>query len=747
MLDLRIVLPTEMILPSHAKTMSPESKSTQLLGPPLQAGDLGSLDGMRITAILGRGGMAEVFRAEDPLLGQPVAVKLIRPEHANDPGVRARFLREGRILSALQSEYVIQIHRVGESDGIPYIVMEFLEGSSLDSWLIRQRKSVTYTTTCKIARDVLRGLAAIHSKGIIHRDIKPSNLWIDSQSNKVRVLDLGMARQFAGEGSITLEGAVGTAAYMSPEQSEGEDLDSRSDLFSLGVVLYQLLAGCNPFQKENSLASITALVTEEPTLLHFCRPDIPPELESLIHAFLSKDREKRPADAKTAFNAVAAIGKKLRQERREGDHASGQVAYAQKSPIPVAEPLTPKSLSDPARADTDSDLLHSQETEVFPPQPKYPFLEAAIHFDDLGSLGGHRVISLLGRGAMGYVFRGVDKNLGRAVAIKVIRPDAASEPAARRRFLRESRLLALLKNEHIVTIYQAGETSLVPYLVMECLEGVPLDVWLRRQGKRVTPAVAIKVAKDTLRGLTAIHQSQMVHRDIKPANLWVDKDASRVKVLDFGLTRGPTAEDRSTLTGGILGTPAYMAPEQAAGKVADARSDLFSLGIVIYEMLAGANPFARESAVASMNAVAHDVLPSLSLVRKDLSLGLVRLVESLLAKTPADRPESSAKALEAFLSLDIQGKQAPSLEELLPPPSPISKHDSKATFSAKGSGTKLAGSNPQFGEKPPNQQGQTKQTPVQKQKKIPDWLTVGILTFSVVLVLGLMAVLLRKWLG
>jgi serine/threonine protein kinase len=305
----------------------------------------------------------------------------------------------------------------------------------------------------------------------------------------------------------------------------------------------------------------------------------------------------------------------------------------------------------------------------------------------------------------------------------------------------------LLKNEHIVTIYQAGETSLVPYLVMECLEGVPLDEWLRRQGKRVAPAVAIKVAKDTLRGLNAIHQSQMVHRDIKPANLWVDKDASRVKVLDFGLTRGPTAEDRSTLTGGILGTPAYMAPEQAAGKVADARSDLFSLGIVIYEMLAGANPFARESAVASMNAVAHDVLPSLSLVRKDLPLGLVRLVESMLAKTPADRPESAAKALEAFLSIDLQGKQAPSLEELLPPPSPISKRDSKANLSEKGSGTKLASSNPQFGEKQINRQGEAKQRPVQKGKQIPDWLKGGILTFTVVLVLGLVALLLRKWLG
>jgi len=699
---------------------------------------------MRITAILGRGGMAEVFRAEDPLLGRPVAVKLIRPEHAGDPQIRARFLREGRILSAFQNDHVIHIHRVGEADGVPYIVMELLEGSSLDSWMIRQRKPVTYTTTCKIARDVLRGLAAIHAKGIIHRDIKPSNLWIDRQSSKVRVLDLGMARQSSGEESITQNGTLGTPAYMSPEQSEGDELDSRSDLFSLGVVLYQLLAGCNPFQKENSLASITALATEEPTLLHFCRPDIPAELESLIHSLLSKDREKRPADARLAFNAIAAVEKKVRQGRREGEHSSGQLADSQKSPVPVAEPLTPTGVLAPERSDTDSDLLHSQETEVFPPQPKYPFLEAAINPDDLGSLDGHRVISLLGRGAMGYVFRGIDKNLGRAVAIKVIRPDAASEPAARRRFLRESRLLASLKSEHVVTIYQAGETSLVPYLVMECLDGAPLDVWLKRQGKRVAPAVAIKVAKDTLRGLIAIHQSQMVHRDIKPANLWVEKDASRIKVLDFGLTRGPTSEDRSTLSGGILGTPAYMAPEQAAGKVADARSDLFSLGIVVYEMLAGANPFARESAVASMNAVAHDVLPSLSLVRKDLPSGLVRLVESLLAKMPAERPESASSALDAFLSIDLLGKRNVHLDELLPTSTPTSKSDSKAGPSVKGSGPKVA--RPE--EEPASiHQAYVQKKGILKEKPVPDWLKVGIITFSVIFSLFLMAVLLRKWLG
>ena len=632
--------------------MNPNAHLLPLLGPPLESGDLGSLDGMRIKALLGQGGMALVYLAEDPLLGRSVAVKLIRPEHVEDQVVRDRFLREGRMLSAVQSEHVIRILRVGETDQAPYIVMELLEGSSLDSWLARQRKPVTYTTTCKVARDALRGLGAIHAKGIVHRDIKPSNLWIDRNTAKVCVLDLGLARPIAHEGCITLEGIIGTAAYMSPEQAEGDELDGRSDLFSLGVVLYQMLAGINPFKKENPVSSLIALVTEEPTPLRFCRPDIPAELEIFIHGLLSKDRNGRPSGIKAAFEAVAPLEKKFRKEKR-GSDVQPALAPDIAAPKPPSSPLSGLG-PDLDRGDSDPNLLDAIDTEAFPAQPKYPFLCGPLVQGDLGSLDGHRMLSLIGRGAMGYVFRGIDKGLGRSVAIKVIRPDLASDPAARRRFLREAKLLASIKSEHVVTVYHAGETPLVPYLVMECLDGAPLDDWLKRQGNRVTPAVACKVVRDTLKGLVVIHKQGMVHRDIKPANLWVERDASRIKVLDFGLTRGPTSEDRSTLAGGILGTPAYMAPEQAAGKIADERSDLFSLGVVFYQMLAGANPFARNSAVASMNAVAYEDPPQLMTVRRDLAPPLVTLVESLLSKDSAHRPASAAAVLEVILGMDTR---------------------------------------------------------------------------------------------
>jgi serine/threonine protein kinase len=187
-----------------------------------------------------------------------------------------------------------------------------------------------------------------------------------------------------------------------------------------------------------------------------------------------------------------------------------------------------------------------------------------------------------------------------------------------------------------------------------------------------------------------------------------------------------------------------MAPEQAAGKIADARSDLFSIGVVIYEMLAGANPFARESAVASMNAVAHDVLPSLSLVRKDLPLGLVRLVESLLAKSPMERPESASKALDAFLSIDLQGKQNVHLEELLPPSPPVPKSESKSGSSGRVSGPKLASFE---GERASPRQVPEQKNEILKDNSVPDWLKVGILTFSVILSLCVVAILLRRWLG
>ena len=149
------------------------------LRPPVVAGDLASLGGYRILSLIGQGAMGFVFKAEDPGLKRLVALKVMRPAIAATPLARDRLLREARAAAGIQSECVVTIHQVGEDRGIPFIAMEFLDGMTLDDWITKHKKTATVGAICRVGRDLLRGLAAAHEKGLIHRDIKPANLWVD----------------------------------------------------------------------------------------------------------------------------------------------------------------------------------------------------------------------------------------------------------------------------------------------------------------------------------------------------------------------------------------------------------------------------------------------------------------------------------------------------------------------------------------------------------------------------------------
>ena len=209
--------------------------------------------------------------------------------------------------------------------------------------------------------------------------------------------------------------------------------------------------------------------------------------------------------------------------------------------------------------------------------------------DELGWLGKYRVLSILGHGGMGVVFKAEDPKLRRMVALKAMLPSMARSASGGQRFLREAQAMAAVEHDHIVRIYQVDEERGVPFLAMELLKGEPLDDRLERDGKLPLPE-AVRVGRQIAEALDAAHETGLIHRDVKPANVWLEAPTGRVKILDFGLARATSHDVGLTQEGAIIGTPAYMAPEQSRGEAVDYRCDLFSLGCVFYRMLTGVPP-------------------------------------------------------------------------------------------------------------------------------------------------------------
>src|SRR5437667_1056730 len=252
-----------------------------------------------IRAQIGEGGMGEVYLAEDTQLGRRVAIKLLPPETLSDEKARRRLVREARAAAKLDHPNICAIHEVGEEDGRSFIAMQYVEGGTLDARI--KSKPLELKESLTIAAQIADALAEAHSHGIVHRDIKPSNIMITSRG-QAKVMDFGLARVIAGaveseaetQSLLTTPGTIlGTMPYMSPEQVRGEVLDARSDIFSFGVVLYEMLSGRQPFASESAAATISAILNEEPPTLLRYAPDLPEELQRIARKCLEKDRERR----------------------------------------------------------------------------------------------------------------------------------------------------------------------------------------------------------------------------------------------------------------------------------------------------------------------------------------------------------------------------------------------------------------------------------------------------------------------
>ena len=603
---------------------------------PLGTGDalIGhTLDGRyRITRFIGRGGMGDVYAAEHVGLGRTVAIKFL----ALTAGAELeRFRREARAASRVTHEHVVQVIDVGvASPGRDYIVMEYVEGIDLQK--VIDAGALDLSRALAITRQILNGLHAIHVAGIIHRDIKPANIVLTrvDGTEHVKLLDFGIAKTLDERTPLTAANEViGTPLYTAPERYLGQ-CDHRADIYSVGLVLYAMLAGAPPFMAPTMQRIVAMHLADAPAPLDLVRPGIP----GSVIAAISRALAKAPADR---FDDALAFACELGTADDLG------------AAVSMADPVAP--------------TVHARPANVKPPASKARTGPRSIDLSKDRVIDRFELIRELGRGGMGQVFLARDTTLGRRVAIKFLLHD---DPTFVQRFLVEARATARCIHENIVTIHDVGEHDGLPYMVLEYLEGSSLSAVLSGDPSH---AEVIELLIPVARALVRAHEDGIVHRDLKPSNISVTK-RGQVKVLDFGLARMMNHEENVrrgapdlTDSDAIVGTAQYMSPEQWRGADVDHLSDIWAVGIMFWRALARSHP-AGSMSQERLALALRDLdtpFPSLATRVPGVSARLAAIADRCLAKHKAQRYQTAAALLRDLEALG-HGTGATRLDEECP---------------------------------------------------------------------------------
>jgi serine/threonine protein kinase len=638
-----------------------------------------------LLAPLAQGGMGEVCLALAGELAQAqrlCVVKTIRAEYANAAEFVSRFLDEGRVLCALTHPNIGQILEVGVDGSTPFVAMEFVGGVDLDALVYTCRETAVPVPTdfaLALVAGVLDGMDYAHRAttvdgtrlALVHRDISPQNLRV-SWEGDVKVLDFGTALA-EGRGARTAHGLVfGKPGYMSPEQARGERVDARTDLFAVGVVLWEMLAG-RDFAQGELAAHMEAVARnrhrfDPPSSM---RRDTPPGLDGWFAQMTAFEPARRFPDAASARRALGDLchagGVRLEravlssflvalyphEQAREQEHIKQLVAAgrARRAASPAPQPAPLRHAQTEPLGHADASLLRGTR---------------------------YRMGARIGVGGMGEVFAAEHIDLGRTVAIKVLFADKSADGSVAQRFKQEARAIAALQHPNIVHVYDLGSTEDGRlFYAMERLLGQTLRERLdalRAQGQpTLAPEEMVRIGRGVAAGLGAAHAVGVVHRDIKPENIFLCDDGG-IKVLDFGIAKANNKENLAsdkhlTRAGEIFGTPAYMAPEQGRGAPVDARTDLYSLGAVLYECATGHELFEGSTVVETLvrHMVDAPIPPRTRAPAADIPAKLEAVILRCLAKEPDARPDSAA-TLGLLLA---QSLTAPSVPAPAVAPAPV----------------------------------------------------------------------------
>ena len=659
----------------------------------LDAGD--RLGVYEIVALIGVGGMGEVYRARDTKLGRDVAIKVLPEELARERERLDRFEREAKLLAALNHTNIATLYGFEESGTQQFLVMELVEGETLAERIARG--PIPIDEALPLFIQIAEGLYAAHEKGIIHRDLKPSNIKITPEG-QIKILDFGLAKAFASKDDVLAEASqsptltkgtalgviMGTAAYMSPEQARGKSVDKRTDIWAFGCCLYEALTGRKVFDGETVADVIGAVVHKEPRW-DVLPSNTPGRARILLDRCLRKDARRRLHDI---ADACLELDEPEQDEAVKAESATARWRWPVLMAVGLACVLigtqlgqSPVSIETthllfdiaPARQIGDLGVSVSQT-----PRPQLSRTSIALSPDgrdvvfsgweddessscSIGDSTNRRPALFAGPKARcarsshptgrgwvsgaGEVYKAHDTRLERVVAIKVLPEHLAVSSERRERFEREAKAISQLNHPNICTLYDVGHQDGVDFLVMEYIDGETLADRLTKGPLPLDQALAYGI--QITDGLDKAHRAGIVHRDLKPGNMMLTKLG--VKLLDFGLAKpienetagdgsdAPTRQKGLTQDRAIVGTPQYMAPEQVEGKSVDARTDIFAFGAVIFEMLTGRKAFDGDSQASLVAAILTSEPPTVSALRSSLPSSLDRTVAKCLAKDPDER--------------------------------------------------------------------------------------------------------------